>query len=81
MNKPTALLIAVMTVFVGLTFYAVVIGWNSAGDVEMSGLVIGSMVGGILLAIIIGCGLMALLFYSSRRGFDEPARQMRKDEQ
>jgi hypothetical protein len=81
MNKPTALLIAVMTLFVGLTFYAVVIGWNSAGDVEMSGLVIGSMVGGILLAIIIGCGLMALLFYSSRRGFDEPARQMRKDEQ
>lgn len=81
MNKASAFLIAIMTIFVGLTFYAMVIGWNSAGDVEMSGLVIGMMVGGILLAIVIGCGLMALLFYSARRGYDEPARQMRKDEQ
>jgi hypothetical protein len=81
MNKGTALLIAIMTIFLGLTFYAMVIGWNSAGEVEMSGLVIGSMVGGILLSIIIGGGLMVLLFYSSRRGYDEPVRQMRKDEE
>jgi hypothetical protein len=58
-----------------------VTGWNSAGDVEMSGLVIGSMAIGILFSVVVGCGLMALLFYSAKRGYDEPVRQMRKDEE
>jgi hypothetical protein len=26
---------------------------------------------GVLFSIILGCGLMALVFYSSRRGYDE----------
>jgi hypothetical protein len=29
---------------------------------------------GIALSLVIGCGLMALMFYSSRRGYDERAR-------
>ena len=29
---------------------------------------------GIVFSLLVGCGLMALLFYSSRRGYDEPAR-------
>jgi hypothetical protein len=29
---------------------------------------------GIVFSLIVGCGLMALLFYSSRRGYDEPHR-------
>jgi hypothetical protein len=29
---------------------------------------------GIIFSFVIGCGLMALVFYSSRRGYDEPAR-------
>jgi hypothetical protein len=27
---------------------------------------------GVLFSLIVGCGLMALLFYSSRHGYDEP---------
>ncbi|MGB9367795.1 MAG: hypothetical protein WCE79_17465 [Xanthobacteraceae bacterium] len=27
---------------------------------------------GIISSIVIGCGLMALVFYSSRRGYDAP---------
>ncbi len=27
---------------------------------------------GIVFSVVIGCGLMALLFYSSRHGYDEP---------
>jgi hypothetical protein len=30
-----------------------------------------AMAFGILFSLIIGCGLMALLFYSSRHGYDE----------
>ena len=29
---------------------------------------------GIVFSLIVGCGLMALLFYSSRHGYDEPHR-------
>jgi len=29
---------------------------------------------GIVFSIIVGCGLMALVFYSSRRGYDVPPR-------
>ena len=29
---------------------------------------------GIVFSLVVGCGLMALVFYSSRRGYDEPAR-------
>jgi hypothetical protein len=30
---------------------------------------------GIFFSIIVGCGLMALVFYSARRGYDEAARR------
>jgi hypothetical protein len=29
---------------------------------------------GIAFSLVIGCGLMALMFYSSRHGYDERAR-------
>jgi hypothetical protein len=29
---------------------------------------------GILFSLLIGCGLMALVFYSSRHGYDERAQ-------
>jgi hypothetical protein len=30
---------------------------------------------GIIFSVVIGCGLMALLFYSSRYGYDEPSQR------
>jgi len=33
-----------------------------------------AMGAGIFFSVTIGCGLMALLFYSSRHGYDEPYR-------
>jgi hypothetical protein len=29
---------------------------------------------GVVFSLVVGCGLMALLFYSSRHGYDEPYR-------
>jgi hypothetical protein len=34
-----------------------------------------AMAGGVIVALAVGCGLMALLFYSSRHGYDEPFDQ------
>ena len=34
---------------------------------------------GVFFSIVIGCGLMALMFYSSRRGYDEAPKQIGHD--
>jgi zona occludens toxin (predicted ATPase) len=36
---------------------------------------------GIVFSLIIGCGLMALVFYSSRHGYDAPPRYDTTDDQ
>jgi hypothetical protein len=33
-----------------------------------------AMILGVVFSLAVGCGLMALLFYSSRHGYDEPSR-------
>lgn len=47
-------------------------GWTSARepDVPTSGYV--AMAMGVIFSLAVGFGLMALLFYSSRKGYDEP---------
>ena len=34
---------------------------------------------GIVFSVLLGAGLMALVFYSSRGGYDEPAKLIRPD--
>ena len=48
------------------------LGWTSTDtSVPISGYV--AMAFGVIFSIAVGVGLMALLFYSSRAGYDEPA--------
>ena len=47
-------------------------GWVSAGDVTMPAWGWMMMGLGIFFTLLVGGGLMALVFYSSRAGFDEP---------
>ncbi len=48
------------------------VGWTiSDTDVPTSGYI--AMVLGVIFSLIVGIGLMALVFYSSRAGYDEPA--------
>jgi hypothetical protein len=65
----------VIAVLLALLSGAVLVGrqgWVSAGDVVMppwGWLMMGL---GIVVTLLLGWGLMALIFYSSRAGFDEP---------
>jgi hypothetical protein len=34
-----------------------------------------AMGAGVFFSLVIGCGLMALVFYSNRHGYDEPAHR------
>ena len=35
-----------------------------------------AMILGVVFSIVVGCGLMALIFYSSRYGYDEPSHEV-----
>jgi hypothetical protein len=35
---------------------------------------------GVVFSVVVGCGLMALVFYSSRRGYDAPPHYELPDE-
>jgi hypothetical protein len=56
---------------------AVVIGefWNGTGDSEISEAGWFAMGLGIVITLALGIGLMSLVFFSNRRGYDEAGRR------
>lgn len=73
---------AIIAVLFGLLVAAIIvgyIGWSSASgtDVPVSGYV--AMAIGVVFSVAVGAGLMALVFYSSRAGYDEPAKLISSD--
>jgi hypothetical protein len=40
-----------------------------------------AIAGGIIFSLIVGCGLMALVFYSARHGYDELNEKDRQNDQ
>ena len=48
--------------------------WVSLGGPPMPATGYVAMALGVVFSLVVGCGLMALLFYSSRHGYDEPHR-------
>lgn len=48
--------------------------WNSIGGAPMPTAGYIAMTLGIVFSLVVGCGLMALLFYSNRHGYDDQIR-------
>jgi hypothetical protein len=69
-----AALIVVLLVILGAAGWYAAQAWIAVSGPAMptSGYV--AMALGVVFSLIVGCGLMALLFYSSRHGYDEPYR-------
>ena len=70
--------VAVIAVLVGLLAVAVastVWAWRRVGEAEISGHGYVALVLGAVVAFAVGAGLMALVFFSSRRGYDEEAHR------
>ena len=67
-----ALIVALLAILVASAWLAVRT-WiaTSASQMSASGYV--AMALGIVLSLVVGCGLMALVFYSSRYGYDDEA--------
>ena len=65
-----ALLLAMAVLLGGAGIWAGWV-WVSLGDAEISVHGTAALVLGVVFSLIVGCGLMALVFFSSRRGYDE----------
>jgi hypothetical protein len=78
MSTGNILLLGILLFLFGLTAIWSVAAWNSAGDVEMSKHGWIAMGLGTFFSVVIGCGLMALMFYSSRTGHDDAADPFRR---
>jgi hypothetical protein len=69
--------IAIVAVLLGFLAAAVGIAWwglNQLSDVEMGPHGYIALGLGVVVSLALGVGLMWLVFYSNRRGYDEQAR-------
>jgi hypothetical protein len=70
-------LIAALIALLILTGIWAMIVWNAAGDVVMDKHGWIALGLGTFFSLLIGCGLMALMFFSSRSGYDDAADPFR----
>jgi hypothetical protein len=68
--KRFLLVLPLLLAILGLAVWWAISAWNSV-DVEMSIHGYIAMILGIVFSLVLGCGLMALMFYSSRHGYDD----------
>ncbi|MBX9829660.1 MAG: hypothetical protein K2Y27_32295 [Xanthobacteraceae bacterium] len=71
-------LVAILLALLGLTVWWAVAVWNAEGPVEISGHGYAAMILGVVFSLVVGVGLMGLVFYSSRKGYDEPPERERR---
>lgn len=69
----TALIVIAFIVALAIAIGTAIYLWVSIGDVEISWIGMLALIGGSILTLLLGGGLMALVFYSSRRGHDDDA--------
>lgn len=82
-NPGQVLLVAALLVMLALAAFGIHWAWNATNGVDDVAMDENGWIAlglGSLFSLVIGCGLMALMFYSSRRGYDESADPFRKKE-
>ena len=68
----TLVVIALFGLLIAALYYAIGI-WNALDSADMPTWMYAAMGGGIFFSLLVGCGLMALVFYSNRHGYDDRA--------
>ena len=72
MTRPNWIAVLVAAIAVAGVLAIVASMWAAIGDAEISAGGWVALVLGVLFALALGFGLMALVFISSRSGYDEP---------
>jgi flagellar basal body-associated protein FliL len=65
------ILIVLLSLLVA-TGVVIYIGWTLGNGTDMPTSGYAAMALGVIISLAVGFGLMALIFYSSRKGYDEP---------
>jgi hypothetical protein len=68
----TLIVVALMALLAASIYYLYG-SWTTQDTADVPGWMYVAMAGGILFSLLVGCGLMALMFYSSRHGYDDRA--------
>jgi hypothetical protein len=72
--------ILVLCLLFGAALYGAYQGWTAhSGEIQVPAWGYAFLIGGVVIGLLVGCGLMALLFYSNRRGYDEPRVMQQND--
>ena len=79
MSRWSYVLLAGMIVFLIGVVVIATLGWNSAAGTDVPPIGYAAMAAGVFFSLLVGVGLMALVFYSSRAGYDEPAKLISPD--
>ena len=62
--------IVVLIGFLALSLAYAIYGWNRVGPVGIPPMGWAFLIAGVVVSVLVGGGLMALMFYSSRKGRD-----------
>lgn len=67
----TGILLTVLGGILAVSVWGAVVTWNSLEGASMSGHGIFAMILGLIFSLALGVGLMMLVFYSARAGYDD----------
>jgi len=71
-RKSTWIAVAVAIAVLAIVVVVIASAWSGLGDSGMREAGWGALVLGVVVTLALGIGLMALVFISNRRGYDEP---------
>jgi hypothetical protein len=72
MGAGSWIVLVVLLLLLAATAAVTYLGWTVGDDVALPSSTYVAMAFGIVFSLGVGIGLMALLFYSNRHGYDEP---------
>jgi hypothetical protein len=78
-NLGMALLVGVLLAMLAASIWYAYGLWTAVETADLPVELYVAMAGGVLFSIVVGGGLMALLFYSHRHGYDDAASGERRD--
>ena len=71
----TAITLTILGAFLAAALAVAAVTWTRNSDVEISTAGMIAIAFGVILTFALGAGLMFLVFYSNRKGYDDPDHQ------
>ena len=68
---PVAILVTALFALLALSVWFAAYAWNHLGGEPVPSYGYVAIAGGVVVSLLVGGGLMALVFYSSRHGYDD----------